>query len=150
MIQYELINWKEDREPTFKEFIDTLYRIEDKCEIGTHFMPQVCHCGLKYIKYDFVGHFENFKEESKVFLESLDLWAIYGAEGWGPDGTQSFYESENATFNPEGHKTMAQNKIAQYYTRDLLDKIKIIYKEDLEAFGYHMEEYYNLISEQQK
>ena len=43
-------------------------------------------CGQQLFEYDMVVRFERFHADSRALLERLELWELYGRQGWGDDG----------------------------------------------------------------
>jgi hypothetical protein len=123
-----------------------------------HWMPQVLLCGLDTIlpKFDFIGHFEYISEHTKLLLERVNLWDSHGKhfdDGKGgtvggkcsarPATFQNDHQKDDSTmplgFNQRGvthnssnrtHSTSSKAKMEEYYTPQLLDKVRKAYAID--------------------
>ncbi|CAM9963243.1 unnamed protein product [Discosporangium mesarthrocarpum] len=94
-----------------------------------HWRPQ-SYFGLdKFLPYfDFIGDFRHIEEHSRVLLEKLGLWDEYGASGWGPKGSYSFFQRSTV----KGHATGSRDAKSLYYTQHMLQRVQEAYAVDYE------------------
>jgi len=123
-----------------------------------HWRPQLMMCGLDYLlpKFDFVGNFNFVAEHTKALLEKVGMWETFGQtfdDGGGagikedicfispPKRRSSFYTSGSVVsgFNQQGlsvsggryfHETGSKNKLDQFYTPELIEKVRKAYSLD--------------------
>jgi hypothetical protein len=115
-----------------------------------HWRPQTMMCGMDYMlpHLDFIGSFEHVGEHTRMLLEKVGLWEEYGAKF---DPADDVDMGENmcimpspprpANFTPRGfnqkgpsgttsHRTGSKNKMEQFYTPELLEKVRKAYAHD--------------------
>lgn len=123
-----------------------------------HWKPQLMICGLDYLlpKFDFVGSFDYVAEHTKMLLEKIGAWETMGR--WFDDGNgvphdplaQTCYalpahRKMNETvsgFNQGGtslsgryvHKTDSKSKMEEFYTPDLIEKVRRAYALDFSVW----------------
>lgn len=121
---------------SFEEAVEKLERLSTR-ELLTdiHFKPQAQFCGLRYVKYDAVGQMER-REDARTILERAGLWDDFGKTGWGPGGISAFGEEFQASDNHEATPHGTSLLVCKYYTPALLERVRSIYHEDFELFGY--------------
>lgn len=96
-----------------------------------HFRPQIEFASLHLIRYDFIAYVSTLAEDIETILRSLDLWEVYGASGWGANGTLSFVE-----YTGRNRGVWAPN--STYHTPFSIRQVQTIYREDYEKFGFSM------------
>ena len=107
---------------TFNEFVRYIMESENGVKMtlyNDHWLPQYITSTPCYIKYDFIGHFENIAEEGPYILRSL-----------GIDHIVKF---------PEYQKSKAAETFEQFYKQlpaDLVQKLKQYFHTDFSLFGY--------------
>jgi hypothetical protein len=79
--------------------------------------------------YNFVGSFAHVETHVRLLLQGLDLWDGYGQSGWGRGGKTAIFERNSAV-----HRTGTGDKMAEYYTPELLAKVKAAYGMDYAMF----------------
>ncbi|GMH32968.1 hypothetical protein BSKO_00802 [Bryopsis sp. KO-2023] len=124
--------------PPFEEFISIIESVPQQ-SLNKHFKPQSMLCETKKISYTFALDFENRKTGMREFLEAIGHWEDMGASGWGPNGTAPiFAEMENIkrgrSVRPPTVSEKRDEKVQEYYTRELLEKVFQIYEQDYIAF----------------
>lgn len=110
-----------------------------------HFRPQMLSCGLDHLlpAYDFIGSFQHISKHTKLLLKKVGMWDEYGSKY--DDGNGAMKGSlcmrpspiREANFTPDGfnqlsriknrttsHATQSSKKMSQYYTPELLSKVK--------------------------
>jgi hypothetical protein len=116
-----------------------------------HWKPQLMTCGLDYLlpKFDFVGNFDHLSKHTKLLLERIGAWDKYGAtfdDGRGirqrhicmvpiPERPVNY---TTVGFNQRGpsitgnklHATGSKSLVDQYYTPELIDKVRQAYALD--------------------
>eukprot|EP00934_Nitzschia_sp_Nitz4_P009004 Nitzschia sp. Nitz4//scaffold5_size260463//244157//245893//NITZ4_001032-RA/size260463-processed-gene-0.152-mRNA-1//-1//CDS//3329555490//8994//frame0 len=117
-----------------------------------HWRPQTMMCGLDYMLpwIDFIGNFDHIAEHTKLLLEKVGIWEDFGStfdDGIGREGrTNKCWVSPlkrhaNETipgFNQRGpskngekvHATDSKSKFEQYYTPELIEKVRQAYHLD--------------------
>ncbi|GMH37427.1 hypothetical protein BSKO_05300 [Bryopsis sp. KO-2023] len=135
-------SWEEDKvaePPTFEEFVDIIGSVPQQ-SLDKHFRPQSLLCETDTVSYTKFLDFEEREKGMKEFLESVDLWEDMGASGWGPNGTAPiFAEMENvklvtSNIRPATVSVERDEKVQQYYTPEILNKVFRIYEMDFVAF----------------
>ena len=118
-------------------------------------------CGLDYLmgRFDFVGSMSNIANHTRTLLEQVGIWDTYGAtfdDGAGENVVKQRQNrcavpppvrtsSTNASdiipgFNQRGasvgqsHATGSKSRLDQYYTPELLEKVKRAYAMDYAIF----------------
>ncbi len=118
-----------------------------------HWKPQLMTCGLDYLlpKFDFIGNFNHISKHTKMLLDRVGLWDKYGAtfdDGKDlPPATRNTcavpppQRPHNQTiwgFNQRGpsgtgnvlHATGSKSRILEYYTPELIKKVREAYAFD--------------------
>ncbi|GMH37421.1 hypothetical protein BSKO_05294 [Bryopsis sp. KO-2023] len=135
-------SWGEDNvaePPTFEEFVNII-ESASRQSLDRHFRPQSLLCETDTVSYTKFLDFEEREKGMKEFLESVDLWEDMGASGWGPNGTAPiFAEMENvqlvsSKIRPATVSVERDEKVQQYYTPEILNKVFRIYEMDFVAF----------------
>ena len=121
-----------------------------------HWKPQLLIGGLNYLlpKFDFIGNLDHIEEHTKLLLERIGLWENYGKTF--DDGKDTILHQlwnskyampvpnrlPNETipgFNQRGqskhnraqtHSTGAKERLKEYYTPELLEKVRKLYHLD--------------------
>ncbi|KAJ8608927.1 hypothetical protein CTAYLR_005296 [Chrysophaeum taylorii] len=113
-----------------------------------HWRNQRFMCNLeKFLPaYNFVGSFSKLREHAELLLRAKGIWDEYGASGWTPtqhnvrrkrnknainnlsEGTAMFAQ------NHAWHRARPQDKRHDYWTQDLLARVKAAYKLDYDMF----------------
>ncbi|MEN0006381.1 MAG: sulfotransferase family protein [Bacteroidota bacterium] len=124
----------------FREFVD--FAIDSNQDLRSrrglhqrtdpHWKPQYLLSNLyKFMPcINYIGHFSNLYEDTKRLLQSVDLWEPYGSTGWGKDGKQALFFTNDAV-----NRTDAQQKMDIYYSEDLLMQVKKAYQQDYELLA---------------
>lgn len=104
----------------FKDFVDVICKQKPNAQ-NSHWRIQADDILFDLVDYDFVGKIENLENDlaavnSKIFGGDLDKNILKG------------------NFSPK--KTSATDKIAEYYTQEMLDMVYSAYRKDFEYFGY--------------
>ena len=118
-----------------------------------HWKPQIMTCGLDVLlpHFDFVGNFEHMALQTKVLLERLGVWETHGAKFDNGEGkhkpsvktmcharpvpreaneTLPGFNQLNVTSIVYKHATGSQSKMSEYYTAELLQKVRQAYAVD--------------------
>ena len=109
----------------FAEFIIKMW--SSGIPLEPHWQPQHIFCNPCYIEFDFIGRFENLKEDVKHVLAKI---ATHGGK------------RSHVTFpalNAYGHKVSTSRQLRHFYSdmpRDIVRNLIRIYKRDYELFGY--------------
>jgi len=108
------------REPTFKEFVRFLTDPRTKRPFNQHWMPYHKLCSPCYIHYDFIGHVETLRQDSKyilnkIGLQNVELFRVNKSKV----KASSIVAKEMATLSP-----------------DEIKKLTDIYRFDFLLFGY--------------
>ncbi|KAA8491881.1 Carbohydrate sulfotransferase 14 [Porphyridium purpureum] len=109
---------KEPR-PSFRAFVDELLK-QKPTRMNLHWMPQSYICGFGDVPYDFIGRFENLVSDASSALRFMGKGDVH------------FPSQEEIGFLPSG----ATNTTAEYYTLELMLKVKIMYEVDFVLLGY--------------
>lgn len=117
----------EDKAISFEELVHKL-EVAEKSDLGPEFKTQMDMCALRSQPYDFVAHYERPLKESKLILEKQGLWEEYGKNGWGGLVRDSFGD----IFVGDG----TAQKVCQFYTPDLLERVHRIHRDDFTMLGY--------------
>lgn len=104
----------------FSDFVSVICRQKPKLQ-NSHWRIQSDDILFELIDFDFIGKFENLSEDLS-FVHSKIFGTPFNADVLG------------GNFSPK--KTSASEKIAEFYTQDLLDKVYDAYRKDFEFFGY--------------
>ncbi|KAI0564801.1 carbohydrate sulfotransferase, partial [Gracilaria domingensis] len=106
--------------PSFRTFVDELLKQPPRF-MNAHWMPQIIHCGIGIMPYDFVGRMENLKHDARYALDKLGKT------------DQHFPTQQQIGFPPSG----ASSQLAdQLYTGELRFKVRAIYDDDFRILGY--------------
>ena len=104
---------------SFNQFL-TRIRDFDINKLDIHFRPQWHLLGLnKLIKYDFIGHLENFESDLNYVLNRI-----------------SNNNAPNELLSWRGHATNAKDNIEQYYGAEEQALVVEIYRDDFNYLGY--------------
>ncbi|KAL3817458.1 hypothetical protein ACHAXA_001465 [Cyclostephanos tholiformis] len=114
-------------------FLGFLEVVQSECCCDGHWMPQSSRIDWPFRPYiTFVGHFDRIQEDTKQLLHLLsirsgeaDLWARFGASGWGSNSSAIFSESTKAN-----HKTSARANLSKYYNSTVDALVEELYYED--------------------
>lgn len=108
---------------SFKEFIVIICQQKTYLQ-NNHWRLQVADSCAKLIPYTYIGKQESFDEGMKY------VWSIICPEREVPD-------FKNTNMSPS--KTNSRNKLELYWTKEIIELVKISYKDDFEYFGYSKE-----------
>lgn len=88
--------------------------------------PQAHRMEPKYFKtLDFIGHYENIREDSRRLLERIGAWDEYGKSGWGVDGSEEIFDSSVT------RKETMVKKLKRFYKDPKLErKVERLYSAD--------------------
>jgi hypothetical protein len=117
-----------------------------------HWKPQVMTCGLDRLlpNFDFIASFDHISEHTKILLDRVGIWEKHGRtfdDGKTSKGKHGVCEvpppeqRANETvwgFNQRGpsgsgsnvHATNSQSKFTEYYTPELIEKVREAYALD--------------------
>ena len=145
---------------TFETFVDLVTMENQGCgAVGAqfcsdpHWRPQTLTCGIDYLlpHFDFIGNINYGAEHTKLLLERSKVWDTLGKtfdNGVGTEsqrrGARCYYEPPDrfrgSNFTPVGfnqqdggsahHATSANSKLEQYYSKEMLEKVKKAYSLD--------------------
>ncbi|HVV64796.1 MAG TPA: sulfotransferase family protein [Rhizomicrobium sp.] len=105
-----------DAQPSFREFLEALERTEPS-KFDVHWARQVDLLTPKLVAYDFIGRFENFRE---------DFSTVLGRIGRGPDWIADARQ----------HRTDASAQLSQWIGPAERALIERIFAADFDAYGY--------------
>eukprot|EP00803_Ostreobium_quekettii_P007042 evm.model.scf_1490.2 EVM.evm.TU.scf_1490.2 scf_1490:31620-33878(+) len=147
--QYRYIAWRSSKEPAFEDFVQILYSFPEIRKGDIHFMEQSSFCGFRVAHVDYVARVETLPQDFRELYERLGLWEEFGASGWGEDGDQSFLEAFETSFNhPQRlESSTGDAAVASYYTRDTLEMVYKMYREDFDRLGYSIEKWRRLVDQ---
>lgn len=99
------------------------------CE-NPHWMPQSSRMEEKFWPFiNFVGNMGNLSEDAQRLLTRIGAWDAFGDSGWGPNGTDSIFQSlEGGT--GRAHATGARQKLKRYIPIDLEAELDSFYRKD--------------------
>lgn len=100
----------------FAEFVAMVCE-QDDAEANAHWVGQVHAIGYDFLSYDFIGNFERFDDSLRIIATQI------GANIPDPP-------------DQAPHKTSAQQRIAAYYTHDLVRRVVARFERDFACFGY--------------
>lgn len=109
---------------SFEEFINFVCDQNPKC-MDTHWQPQTLQLSWDFIKYDFIGHLENFEQDIQYVLQRVDA----------PQYIYHLVKEKRNSSQKQGKQIL--------WTDELADKIYKKYQADFEAFGYDKMSYLN-------
>jgi hypothetical protein len=115
-----------------------------------HWKPQLMTCGLDYLlpKFDFVGNFDYVAEHTKALLEKVGVWETWGQRfdddvdantylcrvpppiRRSNDTIHGFNQRGSSVTGPYIHRTESRDKLDEFYTPDLIDKVRKAYALD--------------------
>lgn len=101
---------------SFEEFVDAVIE-ESICNMDSHWRVQYYQTLQEYIKYDFIGKFENFDYDFSHVLSRIGL-------------DNEFCEKVDS------HASNAADHLDRFYTKSIRRKVARKYEKDFEAFGY--------------
>lgn len=102
---------------TFDEFVELVIE-QPEMFMDQHWRTQYYQTFQTNIKYDFIGRFENFEKDFLSVLNRLNIDA------------HQYYDAEKS------HATQADEKITEYYSTEIAEKVYQKYRIDFECFGY--------------
>lgn len=126
-------------EPASFEEVISAFEAKGDVIADIHFRNQTEFCGLQftnYTHYDMIEYYEDFVASSRKVLKASGLWKTVGASGWGVDGTAAFGEVPQEMSNHVSEHSTA-DRVCEYYTKSLLDRVTALYKPDFAQFGYN-------------
>nr|WP_244270841.1 sulfotransferase family protein [Thioalkalivibrio sp. ALJ1] len=104
-------------------FFDFLERLENEALYrGPHWAPQVSLLPRDRGRLDFTGHLEHIDRDLPALVQRLF-------------GDGSLVEIHN--WDP--HRTGSASKLAEYYDGAAVDRVRSLYREDFDAFGYSLD-----------
>lgn len=104
--------------PTFAEFIEMVYG-QKLDNMNPHWAPQTFLVGYNLVDYDFLGRFECFDGSLQELASRANLEIPVAAIVSG-----------------RPHATRADEKAKQYYTNDIVKRVREIYYDDFKFLGY--------------
>lgn len=107
---------------SFEEFIHFVCNQNPKC-MDIHWQPQTLQLSWDHIKYDFIGHIENFEQDIRHILDRINA----------PKYIYNLVKEKRNSSQKEGKKIL--------WTDDLANQVYEKYKADFEAFGYEKMSY---------
>lgn len=144
---YNTIHWHKKRPPTFTDYVNQLYLYPSIMARNAHYGVQSANCGLRYTKYNYIAKVETIRPDIEELFRRLGLWDQYGATGWGANGTDSFLASFVYAQNHDRPLSSSGSDldVASYYTKDTLEKVHKMYKEDFDRFGYSYNKWLDIL-----
>lgn len=148
----------------FSEFVDLISVPDTDCSdprglktcTDPHWKPQIMTCGLDYLLpyMDFVGSFDHIAGHTKELLSRIGMWEEFGSKfdpgyGWGGEGYSKGSipppnrpaNYSNLGFNQQegnstgiDHSTGSRNKLDEYYTQEIMEKVKEAYALDYQVW----------------
>ena len=98
--------------------------------LNNHFKPMIQHCQYCFAKLDFIGKIETLDQDSKYLFHKIGV-------------KSSILKTMN-----KSKAGSSSNRVQQLFgqiSKDDLDLLYDYYKIDFDAFGYSVEEYYDMI-----
>ena len=83
---------------------------------------------------NFVGQFHSLEHDARCLLEKVGAWEEYGSNGWGEHGNLSLFQRNTAT-----HRTSARDKMAEFFTPQVLQKAAAYVNPDFEFPLFHFQ-----------
>lgn len=126
----QLFSWRYVREindvyqhprPSFQSFVDELTKQQSHL-MNPHWMPQVIHCGLGMIPYDFIGKMEHLGQDVDYVLNVIGK------------SNERFPTQDEIGFPSSGATRKA---ISAMYSPDVMAKVRMLYDMDFELLGYN-------------
>ena len=112
---------------SFADFVAEAPEIQDD-----HWASQTDHLGDKWWPaINFIGRVSHASEDIETLLKRVGAWEKYGASGWGLDGTESLFGSNNS-----GHFTGASSKTCEYYTPELEKQVEDMFASDYARYDF--------------
>ena len=122
-----------------------------------HFRPQTYSCGLseRLDRFDYIGDLQSIHNQTKELLEAVGLWDSYGSKfinGGQKDRhmcrikshphnsaqhvgfQQRTATNKTAANTAYGHSKGSSKKIDEYYSPEMLEKVRKIYSSDWELW----------------
>jgi hypothetical protein len=138
-----------DPKMNFSGFVERIERVNKRRSnpdglhphTNPHWRPQRFMCNLeKFLPlYTFVGSFTHLREHTELMLRQANLWEEFGARGWplkapGGSGKVPARGPTGSMFqkNTAWHADGTSSKTEQYYTPELLERVKKAYAMDYE------------------
>jgi hypothetical protein len=109
----------EDEGATFYAFLRWIRDSGDQIAANEHWLPQTELLQWGSVEFDFVGRFENLREDSSLLLKLIA-------------SKVQFPTREAVLFPP----TEATRKRSSYYTERELEVVRDVFAADFDAFGY--------------
>ena len=121
-----------------------------------HWRPQVYSCGIRELlpHFDFVGSLSQAANHSRALLEKVNLWDEYGAKYLvsgrtenlplctalppNPSREKHVFRGgfqQNVLAKKDQHTTDSQSKMGRYFTPEIWDIVKRLYKEDYDLWN---------------
>lgn len=76
--------------------LDLFVELVKECD-QPYWRPQSRRMEPKYFNYiNFLGHHETIQDDSMKLLQKIGAWEEFGMNGWGDDGTKSFFDVSSA------------------------------------------------------
>lgn len=121
ILKYKEINKIEEdnNDITFFSFLFWLKNSNSIFTEDEHWIPQTKIIGKDLSEYNFIGHFENLKNDSQIILKKLNC-------------DIPFPTQEDIKFKP----TNATDKIKKYYSQKEIDLVLELFKDDFETLNY--------------
>ncbi|KAI2507153.1 sulfotransferase family [Fragilaria crotonensis] len=88
---------------TMTDFASLIQTCDNK-----YWMPVSNWIDKKFIPtLDFVGHFESAQEDAKFLLDAIGAWELFGQSGWGKDGDEAMFASNDPALTDATAKDMS-------------------------------------------
>lgn len=102
---------------SFEEFV---YAVSEQpvLNMNIHWRTQYYATFQHAIRYDFIGRFESFEPDLRFAMDRIGI------------DMEKYYQVQ------AGHATQASQKLAEYYTPELIEKVYQVYQIDFEYFRY--------------
>ncbi len=114
-----------DQNPiSFEEFINFICDQNPK-SMDIHWQPQTLQLSWGFVKYDFIGHIENFEQDIHYILDHIDA----------PKYISHLVREKQNSSQKQGKEI--------FWTDELAEKVYEKYKADFQAFGYNKMSYLN-------
>ena len=141
MVSSNFNNWQKDiqkkvgkkdkDEVSFLEFVEFVLN-NGAGEDSEHLDSCYHHCDMCRIRYDFIGKFETFIEDTQYILMQT--------------GAHQIIDINDKTFNNQPNSTTISKKSSLPYfkqlTKDTILRLYLRYEMDFKMFGYSADEYY--------
>ena len=112
---------------SFADFVAKAPEIQDD-----RWASQTDHLGDKWWPaINFIGRVSHASEDIETLLKRVGAWEKYGAFGWGLDGTERIFASNNSK-----HFTGASSKTCEYYTTELEEQVEDMFASDYARYDF--------------